>query len=143
MKFFDEVVHRTQEFEVNDTSNVYSEIRILLNNKIAFGNVDEVKYYNDVEEGVIRAKIETMDQYDKYFFEKIEVYLTIKENSFKIEIKGILTARYPTSGWKNNLYYYAYIALFHKYLGLKNKDEYEDWVEDKVNQVMQNIERSF
>ena len=143
MKYVEEVVHRTREFETSDTSNVYSEIRSLLDDKIAFGSVDEVKYINDVDDGVIRAKIETMDQYDKYFFEEIEIYITIKENRFKIEIKGDLTARYPTPGWKGNMFYYAYIALLHRFIGLKNEHKYETWVEGKVDQIMRNIERIF
>lgn len=138
----EEVVKKRVEYNVEDTSNVYNEIRDLLNSRVSFGTVKEEKYYNDIETGVVRAEIETMDQYDKYFFEEIEILLTIKPESVKIELEGELVAKYPNSGWRDNLVYYGYIALFHRLIGIKNQHKYEEWVEGKVEELTERIDNS-
>lgn len=143
MNVIEDVVSRKNEFHVEDTSKAYSEIRDLLDNKLSFDDVNEVKYFNDVDTGTVRAKIETLEVYDDYYSERLEIFITIKENLLKIEVKGMLTASYDTTGWKDNIAYYGYRAIFHRLIGIKNEHSYESFVEDKVDQLLRNLERIF
>jgi len=143
MRIIEDVVSKTREYDNTDTSDVYGEIRDLLNNKIGFSSLEEVNYTNDVEEGVVRAKIEGKDFYDKYFIAENDIYLEIKPEKVKITVKGKLVGNYPTDGWKDNLFYYGYVSLLHKFLVSKNQGQYEDWVQGKINNLFDNIEPVF
>ena len=130
----------TREYRVDDSSQAYNEIRDLLNSKMSFGTVHEEKYYNDVDTGTIRSVIETVEVYDNYFAEEMEILLTITDNKVKVELEAELVAKYPTGGWRDNIVYYGYIALFHEFIGLKNAHDYEHAIEGKVEEFFERLD---
>lgn len=136
----EEVIATTREYRIDDTSEAYSEIRDLLNSKMSFGSVHEEKYYNDIDTGTIRSKIETEEVYDKYFVEEMEILLTITDESVKVELEAELVAKYTTDGWRDNVIYYGYIALFHEFIGLKNSHDYEHAIEGKVEELFERLD---
>jgi hypothetical protein len=124
----------TYGLEGRKRDNVYIEIGDILE-KVTDGTVEEEKYYNDVDENQVRSKIIATEWYDNRYREKLELYLTLTESQVKLELKAQLIVTYDTSGWRNSLWYYGYLSLFHKFMSLKNEDQYEEWVEDKVDRI--------
>lgn len=141
MRVEEDVVVRRRSYDVEDSYNVYPEIRDLLNEKMSFDDVNEVKTFTEVEEGQKRAKIETLEVYDNFFMEELEILLTIKPGSVQIEVKAELVANYDFSGWRDNIIYYGYRALFHKFIGIKNQHSYEEAIEEKVDQLFRNLDK--
>ena len=143
MKIVDDLFVREREYHVEYPEDAYSELRNLLENKISFDVITEDKYFNDVDRGVIRARIETLEVYDNHSQEELEIFVTIKNNTLKIELKAMLVGTYDDSGWRNNIAYYGFAALFHRYLGIKNHSAYEEAIEGKVDKIFRNIDRIF
>lgn len=146
MKIQEEVVRRRQTIAVDEPERAYPEIRDLLERRMSFDKVVEEKYYTDVEEGNVRSRIRTHEFFDKHTREELEIYLVInkRSNELDIQIKGKLVTEYPVAGWKGNLWYYAYRALYEKFLYGETRHQWEHAVEDKtetlLNRVRQNVE---
>lgn len=140
MRIVEDIATRKKEFHVDNPQEAYSELKALLEDKISFDHVSEEKYYNDVETGKIRTKIETEEVYDEHSVEELEIFVTISESSLKIEIKAMLVAVYSGSGWRDSIVYYGYRALFHRLIGMKNHEEYEEAIKDKVEKILRDVE---
>ena len=136
MELVEDVLTKTVNYgiEGRKRDTVYIEIGDILE-RVTDGTVEEEKYYNDVDENRIRSKIIATEWYDNRYREKIQIYLTLTEKQVKIELKAQLIVTYDTSGWRNSLWYYGYLSLFHKYMSLKNISQYEEWVEAKVDRI--------
>lgn len=136
MELVEDVLTKTVNYgiEGRKRDTVYIEIGDILE-RVTDGTVEEEKYYNDVDGNRIRSKIIATEWYDNRYREKIQIYLTLTEKQVKLELKAQLIVTYDTSGWRNSLWYYGYLSLFHKYMSLKNISQYEEWVEAKVDRI--------
>lgn len=144
MDIVEEIQRRRQTFAVDDPGQAYPEIRDLLNRRMSFDHVREEKYFNDVEEGKIRSKIVTVEGMDNVTREEIEIYLTIDKPSreLDIQVKGKLVTHYPTEGWRNSLWYYAYRSLYDKFLYGSVREGYEHLVEDKISELFERVRQN-
>ena len=136
MELVEDVLTKTVNYgiEGRKRDTVYIEIGDILE-RVTDGTVEEEKYYNDVDENKIRSKIIATEWYDNRYREEIQIYLTLTKKQVKLELKAQLIVTYDTSGWRNSLWYYGYLSLFHKYMSLKNISQYEEWVEAKVDRI--------
>ncbi len=142
MEIEEEVSRKRQTIKVEDPEQAYPEVRDLLINRMSFDHVSEDKYFNDVEEGKIRTKIETTEGYDRYTVELIEIFLTIDKNSreLDLQIKSNLITEYPDHySYQKTLWYYAYRSLFDKFLYGGVRHAYEPDVEHKTDEILQRI----
>jgi hypothetical protein len=141
MEIVEEVTRRRQTLALDNPQTTYSEVRDLLERRMSFDEVREEKYFNDVEEGTIRSRIITTEYYDQYSREEIEIYLYISKQSreMDLQIKAKLITHYATEGWKNTLWYYAYRALYEKFLYGQVRHEYEPAVEQKADQLLTRV----
>ncbi len=144
MKIVEEIVRRRQTLVVDNPEDAYAEIRDLLERRMTFDEVMEVKYFNDIEERKIRSKIETIEGLDNVTIEKLEIYLYIDGTSreLDVQVKGKLVTEYETQGWKNTLWYYAYTALYEKFLYGSVREGYEHLVEDKTEEFFNRLRQS-
>ncbi len=142
MEIEEEVARKRQTIKVEDPQQAYPEIRDLLINRMSFDHVSEEKYFNDVEEGKIRTKIETAEGYDKYTEEIVELFVVIdkKERELDVQIKSLLVTEYPMNlSYQKTLWYYAYRSLFDKFLYGGVRHAYEPDVENKTDEILQRI----
>lgn len=141
MNIQEEIVRKRQTIAVHDPESAYPEIRDLLERRMSFDEVIEEKYYTDVEEGNVRSRITTIEAFDKHTVEELEVYLVINKNSNELDmqVKGKLVTSYPVTGWKGNLWYYAYRALYEKFLYGEVRHEWEHAVEDKTEELFERV----
>lgn len=144
MKIVEEVVRRRQTFAIDEPGSVYGELRDLLDRRMAFDKVIEEKYFHDVEEGKIRSYIETVEGLDHVTHEELEIYLTIDKQSreLDIQVKGKLVTEYEVEGWKDSVWYYAYRALYDKFLYGSVRHGYEHAVEEKVDELFERIRQN-
>ena len=144
MDVVEEVVRRRDTFKIEDTDRAYPEIRDLLERRMSFDEVMEQRYYHDVDSGTVRSEIETVEGFDKYSREVLEIYLVISKNSqeLDVQIKGKIVTHYETEGWKGSLWYYAYRALYDKFLYGHVRHGFEDYVEEKANELMTRIRQN-
>lgn len=144
MKIQEEVERKRQTIVVDEPERVYPEIRDLLERRMTFDHVTEEKYYTDVDEGNVRSRIKTVEAFDKYTQEVLEIYLVINKNSREvdIQIKGKMVTEYPVQGWKGNLWYYAYRALYEKFLYGEIRHEWEHAVEEKVDELLERVKQN-
>ncbi|MFB6292229.1 MAG: hypothetical protein ABEI58_02435 [Candidatus Nanohaloarchaea archaeon] len=141
MEIVEEVVRRRQTIAVDDPEAVYPEIRDLLERRMYFDHVQEDRYFHDVDEGNIRSKIITIEAFDNVTVEELEIYVHISRQTHEldIQVKGKLVTEYETSGWKGSLWYYAYRALYDKFLYGEVRHGYEPSVEEKVSEFMHRV----
>ncbi|MFB6100101.1 MAG: hypothetical protein ABEK16_02405 [Candidatus Nanohalobium sp.] len=142
MEIIEEAVRRRQTLKIRDPDRAYSELRDLLESRIALDHVHEEKYYNDVEEGLIRAKIEAEEGFDKHSEGVYEIFLTLdpSKGEMDIQIKGKIETHYPTEKpWQGTLWYYAYRSLFDKFLYGSVREGYEHAVEEKVDIILERV----
>ncbi|MFP4038745.1 MAG: hypothetical protein ACLFTA_03105 [Candidatus Nanohaloarchaea archaeon] len=142
MEIIEEVARRRQTIVVEEPENVYSELRELLESRMSFDHVHEDKYFNDVESGRIRARIHTVEAFDKYTVEKLEIFLTIKseKNELDLQIKAKLVTEYPGDmPWQNTIWYYAYRSLYDEFLYGGVREGYEPAVEEKLENLMTRV----
>lgn len=140
MEIEEEITRRRQTLELEDPEQAYAELRDLLSTRMSFDKVEEEKYFNDVDEGIIRARIETTEDFDRYSVERLEIYLKIDKNKgeMDLQIKGIIVTTYPESySYQKSLWYYAYRSLFDKFLYGEVRHGYIPAVEEKTDQVME------
>ncbi|MFO7793508.1 MAG: hypothetical protein R6V35_00845 [Candidatus Nanohaloarchaea archaeon] len=142
MKIVEEVERRRQTIVVEDAESAYSELRDLLDSKMSFDHVAEEKYFNDVDEGKIRAKIVTEEGFDKFTAENLEIHVTITpaKNEVDFQIKSKLVTEYPEKfAYQKTIWYYAYRSLFDKFLYGGVRHGYEHAVEEKLETLMERI----
>jgi len=144
MKIQEEVVRRRQTIAVDQPERAYPEIRDLLERRMAFDHVTEEKYYTDVDEGNVRSKIVTEEAFDKHTAEILEIFTVINKESeeLDLQVKGKLVTSYPVTGWKGTLWYYAYRALYEKFLYGEVRKEWEHAVESKTDQLMNRVRQN-
>jgi hypothetical protein len=144
MEIVEEVARRRETLALDDPERVYSEIRDLLERRMSFDEVREEKYFNDVDEGTIRSRIVTVEGFDRYTHEEIEIYIYISKQSreLDVQIKSKLVTEYDMEGWKDTLWYYAYRSLYEKFLYGKVRHEFEEPVEEKSDELIQRIRDS-
>jgi len=150
MEIIEELGRRRQEIKLQHVDRAYSEIRDLLTNRISQDEVHEEKYFNDVDTGKIRSKVVMEEQQDKFTFEVHEIFIDInkEERKANIQIKSKLKTEYPTEkDYQTSLWYYAYRALFDKFLYGETRGGYEEDVEEKrdliIEKLRENLEESY
>lgn len=142
MEITEEVTRRRQTLEIDDASRAYAELKDLLEHRIALDKADEGKYFNDLEKGQIRAKIDAKEQFDNHTAAEYEIFLTIDKEKMEMDmqVKGKLVTHYPTSKpWQGTLWYYAYRALFDKFLYGSVREGFEHAADEKVDTIMQRV----
>lgn len=145
MEITEEVTRRRETLRLEEPQRAYSEVRDLLERRMSFDEVKEERYFNDVEEGTIRSRIRTLEFYDSYTREEIEVYLFISEEQreLDLQIKAKLVTEYNIEeDWKNNLWYYAYRSLYDKFFYGKVRHGYIPEVENKADQLVHRLRES-
>lgn len=145
MEIIEEAARRRQTLKISDTDKAYAEFRDLLENRIALDHVHEKQYYNDVEQGLIRAEIEADEGFDAHSEGVYEIYLTLdpSKGEMDIQIKGKIETHYPTSKpWQGNLWYYAYRSLFDKFLYGSVREGYEHAVEEKTDTIIHRVRKT-
>lgn len=128
--------------KIRDPDRAYSELRDLLNNRIALDGAEEVKYFNDIEKGVIRARINCEEGFDNHTAAEYEVYVTIdkQKKEMDMQVKAKLETHYPTDKpWQGTLWYYAYRALFDKFLYGSVREGFEHPAEEKLDIIMMRV----
>lgn len=140
MEIIEEAGRRRQEIRLDSPERAYSEMKDLLERRISSDEVYEEKYFNDVEDGRIRTKIVLEEEHEKFTREEIEIYLNIQkaEGKAEIQIKGKVVTEYPTEkNYQQTLWYYAYRALFDKFLYGENRGAIEEDVEEKMDHIIE------
>jgi hypothetical protein len=150
MEIIEEIGRRRQDIRLEDTDRAYAEIRDLLTSRISQDEVREEKYFNDVDTGKIRSKVILEEQMDKFTFEVHEIFIDInkQEKKANIQVKSKLKTEYPTEkDYQESLWYYAYRALFDKFLYGETRGGYEEDVEEKrdliVERIRENLEEGY
>lgn len=144
MDIVEEIDRRRNTFAIEEPDRVYPEIRDLLDRRMSFDEVREEKYFNDIEEEKVRSKIVTVEFLDNVTREELEIFLYMdgRSKELDIQVKGKLITEYDTSGWKNTLWYYAYRALYDKFLYGQVRHGYEDAVAEKMDQLLERIRQN-
>ena len=150
MEIIEEIGRRRQDIRLEDTDRAYAEIRDLLTSRISQDEVREEKYFNDVDTGKIRSKVIVEEGMDKFTSEVHEIFIDInkQEKKANIQIKSKLKTEYPTEkDYQESLWYYAYRALFDKFLYGETRGGYEEDVEEKrdliVERIRENLEEGY
>lgn len=142
MKITEDVVTRRTNLNVENVDSAYSEIRDLLNKKELLSDAHEEKYFNDVDKGQIRAKINGVKKFDKHSTGQFDFYVNIdkEKDELELQLKGKVVTEYPDSpSWKNSLWYYGYRSLFDKFLYGNVREGYKPAVEDKADTLLKRI----
>ncbi len=144
MKIVEEAVRRRDTIHVENPEQAYPEIRDLLERRMSFDSVQEEKYFHDVDEGTIRSRIVANEGFDHHTSEQLEIFLVISENSneLDIQVKGKITTEYETEGWRQSLWYYAYRALYDKFLYGGARHGFEEYTEEKVDELLTRIRQN-
>ncbi len=144
MEIVEEIRRQRSTFAVENPGSVYAEIRDLLERRMSFDKVTEEKYFHDVEEGRVRSHIVTIEFFDNVTREELEIYLTIDETSNELDIlvKGKLVTEYDVDGWRDSVWYYAYRALYDKFLYGSVRHGYEPAVEEKIEELIERIRQN-
>lgn len=142
MDIVEEVARRRTTIALDDPHSAYPEIRDLLERRMSFDDVVEERYYNDVDEGIIRTRIKTLEFFDARSREELEIYIYISkpERELDIQIKAKVVTEYEVDlKWKRSLWYYAYLSLYDKLLYGKVRHKYVDAVEGKADQLLERV----
>lgn len=144
MDIVEEVARRRQTIELDNPEQAYSEIRDLLERRMSFDEIKEEKYFHDVDGGTLRSKIVAMEVFDQYTFEELEIFLVINPQSreLDVQVKGKIITHYTTEGWRGSLWYYAYRALYDKFLYGSARHGFEHYTEEKMDELMQRIRQN-
>ncbi|MFB6216299.1 MAG: hypothetical protein ABEJ72_04925 [Candidatus Aenigmatarchaeota archaeon] len=144
MEIVEEAVRRRQTIALENPEQAYPEIKDLLERRMSFDHVSEDKYFHDVDEGIIRSRITTIEGFDRYTEEELEIYLVVSKKSreLDIQVKGKLVTEYETEGYKNSLWWYAYRALYDKFLYGEVRHGFEHAVEEKVEELLTRIRQN-
>lgn len=142
MEIVEEVARRRVTMALEDPGSAYPEIRDLLERRMPFDDVIEERYFNDVDEGTIRTRIVTKEFLDARSWEEIELYVFIskEQRELDIQIKSKVVTSYPTEvKWKQSLWYYAYISVYDKFLYGSVREEHEEYIDEKADELMERI----
>jgi len=142
MEIEEEITRRRQTIALENPQQAYAELRDLLSTRMSFDEVSEEKYFNDVDEGVIRARVETVERFDRYSIEQLELFLKIDKDKgeLDLQIKGQIVTTYPENySYQKTLWYYGYRSLFDKFLYGEVRHGYIPAVEEKTDTVMQRV----
>ncbi|MFB6199356.1 MAG: hypothetical protein ABEJ83_00635 [Candidatus Nanohaloarchaea archaeon] len=144
MKIQEEVVRRRQTLQLEEPERTYPEIKDLLERRMSFDHVSETQHRQEAKNNNLKAKVETVEAFDKYTQEKLEIFIVIDKDKgeLDLQIKGKLVTEYNTSGWRGNLWYYAYRALYEKFLYGHVREGWEDAVEEKVDELLERIRQN-
>lgn len=144
MDITEEAVRRRQTIVLDDPETAYPELKDLLERRMAFDEVVEEKYYHDIDEGTVRSRIHAVEAFDTHTTLELEIFLVISKDSreLDIQVKGNLVTSYMTEGWRNNLWYYAYRALYDKFLYGEVRHEWEHEVEKKVEELLTRVRQN-
>lgn len=126
--------------KIDDPDRAYSELRDLMNSRMSLDDAHEVKYFNDIEKGQIRARIDAFAEMDKFTKVDLEIYVTIDKQKMELDmqVKSKLETEYPADKpWQGTLWYYAYRSIFDKFLYGSVREGFEEGAEDKLDEVMQ------
>lgn len=142
MKITEEVDRRRQNLKIEDSDRGYSELKDLLENRISLDDVHEEKYFNDIEKGQIRARIEAVEGMDRFTTVEVELFVTIDKSvpEMDIQAKVKLVTDYPTSKpWQGTLWYYAYRSIYDKFLYGSVREGFEEPAEEKLDKIMMRV----
>ena len=142
MNITEEVGRQRQTLKIDDPDRAYSEMKDLLESRIGFDHVHEEKYFNDVEKGQIRARLNCVEGFDNLTVGKWDIYLTVDKQKAEMDmqVKGKLVTSYPEEKkWQSTLWYYAYRSLFDKFLYGSVRHGFEHAAEEKVDTIMQRV----
>jgi len=142
MDIVEEAGRRRMTLKLENPGSAYSEMRDLLETRMSFDHVHEEKYFNDVEEGKVRARLETSDGFDRFTNEKLKIFLTIdpEKGEMDFQVKSMLVTTYPEKfSYHSTVWYYAYRSLYDKFLYGSVREGYEHAVEDKLENLMQRV----
>lgn len=142
MDVVEDVERRRLTLKVEDPERAYAEFRDLLQNRMSFSHVHEDKYFNDVEEGLIRARLTTEEGFDKFTKEELEIFLKIhkQKNEMDLQLKAKLVTHYPEKyRYHTTIWYYGYRGLYDKFLYGSVRHGYEHAVEDKVENLITRV----
>ncbi|WEL19038.1 hypothetical protein [Candidatus Nanohalococcus occultus] len=141
MKIVEEVGRRRQTLVLDDPGRAYAEIRDLLERRMSFDEVREEQYFNDVDEGTIRSKITTVEGYDKRTVEQLDItlYISKQQRELEIQIRAKMVTEYNTNGPWGTLWWYAYLALYDKFLYGKNRHHWEGAMEEKADELLHRV----
>ncbi|MBC5792904.1 MAG: hypothetical protein H8Z69_02575 [Nanohaloarchaea archaeon] len=144
MDITEEAVRRRQTIILEDPESAYPELKDLLERRMSFDKVVEEKYYHDIDEGTVRSRINAVEEFDTHTVMELEIFLVIRKDSreLDVQVKGSLVTHYPMEGWKDNLWYYAYRALYDKFLYGEVRHEWEHAVEEKVEELMTRLRQT-
>lgn len=142
MEIIEEVDRRRQTIKLENPEIAYSELRDLLESRMSFDHVHEDKYYNDVEEGKVRARLNTEEGFDRFTHEKLEIHVTIdpEKGEMDMQVKALLETHYPHSySYQSTVWYYAYRSLYDKFLYGSVRHGYEHAVEEKLETLIDRV----
>ena len=142
MEIIEEVGRRRQTLNLKNPESAYSELRDLLESRMSFDHVHEDKYYNDVEEGKVRARLTTVEGFDRFTVEELEIFLTIdpEKGEMDLQVKAKMITEYPENySFQTTVWYYAYRSLYDKFLYGGVREGYEHAVEDKLETFMERV----
>lgn len=142
MEITEEVGRRRAEIRLEDPERAYSEMKDLLETRISCDEVHEEKYFNDIETGRVRTELVQIEGFEKYTFEELKIFMNLDKSDAvaEIQIKGKLKTEYPQEkDYQTTIWYYAYRALFDKFLYGQNRKGFEDAVEEKMDKIMELI----
>ena len=142
MDIVEEVARRRTTIALEDPHSAYPEIRDLLERRMGFDDVVEERYYNDIDEGVIRTRIKTKEFYDARSREELDIYVFISkpQRELDIQIKAKLITTYEVEAkWKRSLWYYAYLSLYDKFLYGKVRHGHVEDVENKADTLLERV----
>lgn len=144
MDIVEEVARRRQTIKLDTPEQAYPEIRDLLERRMSFDEVKEEKYFHDVEEGTVRSKIITVERFDQHSREELEIFLVIspKSRELDIQIKGKVITHYEMESWKGSIWYYAYRALYDKFLYGSARHGFEEYVEEKMDELLERVRQN-
>ena len=142
MDIVEEVARRRATIALDDPHRAYPEIRDLLERRMGFDDVIEEKYYNDIDEGIIRTRIKTVEGYDARSIEQMDIYIFISkpQRELDIQIKAKLVTTYEVEAkWKRSLWYYAYLSLYDKFLYGKVRHGHVEGVRAKADTLLERV----
>jgi hypothetical protein len=139
MKVTEEVARRRLSLKIGDVDRAYAELRDLLNTRVDIDSAHEEKYYNDVEEGVVRAEIKCVEGFGQHSDAIYKIFLALdpSKGEMDIQMKSKLVTEYPDDkAWQDTLWYYAYRSIFEKFLYGTVREGYEHDVEEKTDAIL-------
>jgi len=145
MEIVEEVVRRRDTIPLQSPEETYSEIRDLLERRMGFDHVKELKYFKNIDKGTVKTKLVTEKHYDQFTQANFEIHGVINTDSqeLDIQVKAKIITHYSLgNNRKDPLWRYAYRTLYDKFLyGRVRKGFHED-VEEDLEELMTRIRQT-